>query len=615
MAFLRNLALGLLLTTSFTWTPQALAQSGLVEPSLVEPSLRDPAPPADENPLKVQGQVTPFELEAGQSASLELNLSLPEGYKAYLDQFDLEPSFPVGLKISPFALEPIQEFYDDFSKQNRKGLVGEGLMRAQLELPTTIEGEETLRFKLTYQACTKTYCLFPKQVAIEIPYKRKLAAVSESSSGNLASLSSSSFFEFSAEDISKRGLLLTFLIVFVAGFLTSLTPCVFPMIPITLAVLGREAHARSKWQQVIVSHVYILGIALTYAGLGLLAASTGALFGAFMNSPYVLGFVCLMFLAMAFSMFGYFDLEPPLWLREKLNQQKGQGLLGVFLTGAVSGIVASPCVGPVLVGILTFVAKTQDLVLGFSLLFVFALGMGQLFLLLGIFSQATRLLPRSGVWMENVKGLFGLLMLGAFFYFLRFMIPETAFGLVFGISCIVLGVKGGAFKIGQDRIRKGVCLALFVFGIYVLVENEKLRTQMQGGGQAGTNSSPGSSSNAKAPELLDWQPYSAELIAKAKAEGRPVLIDFYADWCAACKELEHKTFNQSLFIDAAKRFYLVRFDATGESTDLNLLREQFEIVGLPTVVFLDSQGQWVKEATVIAFQDAEFFKKRMDLIK
>jgi len=609
MAFLRNLALGLLLSTSLCWTPQSYAQ-----PQLGDQSLRSPAPPAEENPLKVQGLVTPFELEAGQSASLELKLTLPEGYKAYLDQFDLEPTFPIGLKISPFALEPIQEFYDDFSKQNRKGLVGEGMIRAQLELPASIEGDETLRFKLTYQACTKTYCLFPKHLAIEIPYKRKLAAVSASSSGGLANLSSSSFFEFSAEDISKRGLLLTFLIVFVAGFLTSLTPCVFPMIPITLAVLGREAHARSKWQQVIVSHVYILGIALTYAGLGLLAASTGALFGAFMNSPYVLGFVCLMFLAMAFSMFGYFDLEPPVWMREKLSQQKGQGLLGVFLTGAVSGIVASPCVGPVLVGILTFVAKTQDLVLGFSLLFVFALGMGQLFLLLGIFSQATRLLPRSGAWMENVKGLFGLLMLGAFFYFLRLMIPETTFGLVFGISCILLGIKGGAFKREQDRIRKGVCLALFVFGIYVLVENNKLKTQMQGAGQSDTNSPSAGAAISEASEL-QWQPYSAEIIAKAKTEGRPVLIDFYADWCAACKELEHKTFNQSLFIDAAKRFYLVRFDATGESTDLNLLREQFEIVGLPTVVFLDSQGQWVKEATVIAFQNAEFFKKRMDLIK
>lgn len=637
VSFLMTLAFSLSLTCMIG--SKALAQS-----------LADVPRPAkmvqsDENPLSIISKITPFELEPGQAGVLEIEMNLPEGYKAYLDMFHLEPLSPPQMRRGDLNIEPVIEFFDEFTGKKRKGVELTSLMKVNVELPQNLSASDwaqvghNLKFRLTYQACTKTYCLFPKTVEVPVAFRLNgfnvgpTTNTASSESGSFARWLSSlrespvwkSFFSLNADEIAKHGLPLLFLIVFVAGFLTSLTPCVFPMIPITLAVLGKDAHARTKTQQTIVSQIYVLGIALTYALLGLFAASTGALFGQFMSSPYVLGFICALYFAMAMSLFGFFELELPLALRSRIQNINSSGYLGVFLTGAASGIVASPCVGPVLVGILTYVAKTQNLFLGFWLLFVFALGMGQLFLLLGLSSQATKFLPRSGPWMETVKHIFGLGMLGACFYFLHLLIPEHLFKLVFGVSLIVLGIKAGAFEKTIHRVRKGGALALFVFGILVLSRDDWFGPRIYTLSPGAQSGSPAEQLKAEkgmtaakghqAPGLQEWHNYSAEILEKARSEGKPVLIDFYADWCAACIELEKKTFPLPEFQEAAKRFYLVRFDATNDSDELTRLRERFEIIGLPTIVFLDSQGSWVKDATIVAFQDAKFFSERMNQVK
>lgn len=554
-----------------------------------------------ENPLQVQAKLSPFELEGGQTGQLELELKLPEGYKAYLDAFVLEPDVPSGLKSGPFKLDPIKDFYDDFSKKQRRGMVGTAKLMAPFEMPREIPtGEQVLRFQLTYQACTKTYCLFPKTIPVELHYRGITAARPATTAGEAHWLS------FSAESFAARGLALSFLIVFIAGFLTSLTPCVFPMIPITLAVLGRDAHARGRRQQIAVSLLYVLGIALTYSLLGVLAASTGALFGSFMSSPWVLGAVCALFVAMALSMFGLYELQAPAVIRNKFASNHSSGYLGVFVTGAFSGIVASPCVGPVLVGILAYVAKSQNLLLGFSLLFVFALGMGLLFLMIGMSAQATKLLPKSGAWMENVKYFFGVLMLGAAFYFLDFLVSRPVLVVLAGAAMLLLGYFGGALRPARNRseiFKRGFCHLAMTLGLATIAYGIILKTH-----PAPLTAKP---ADATAKAEKEWHPYSDEVMAKALAEGKPVLLDFYADWCGACKEMEHKTFPEPEFQAAAERFTLVRFDATNDSPKLEEFRQRFDIIGLPTVVFIDSKGNWVKDLTVVAFQDAAFFAERM----
>lgn len=506
--------------------------------------------PEVEDPLEISAFLKPTKLESHQIALLELRLRLPEQYKAYEDQFALELVSPDGFKLTKPTVSPVQKFFDEFSKKERTGMQGEAVMRATLEAPAKIPSSGTLKLKLTYQACTKTYCLFPTFREVTVGFQ------SASASTNAIVQIDGGFLSQKLSQAMERGVFWTFLFVFVAGLLTSLTPCVFPMIPITLAVLGKNSHLRSRWQSVIVSHAYVLGIAMTYALLGLLAASTGKLFGNFMSSPVVLAFICVVFLAMALSMLGAYEIEAPPRVQNFLDRfTHYHGPVGAFATGVVSGIVASPCVGPVLVAILTYVAQTQDLWFGFWLLFVFALGMGQLFLALGLSTHLTKKLPRSGPWLVVVKKAFGVLMLGVFIYYASLL--------------------------------------------YASLESSESKSQKI----AAKDAFPG--------QGLVWEPLTEQALAQAASEGKPVIIDFWAEWCGACHELDKVTYTHQRVQLMASQFALFKFDATSESPELEKFRQQFKIVGLPWVVFLDRKGKWIEDLTLAGFEDPEPFVERL----
>jgi thiol:disulfide interchange protein DsbD len=392
--------------------------------------------------------------------------------------------------------------------------------------------------------------LFPQALNLDVHFKAKLPA-------------STSPVPMSFEGAYQKGLVWAFLFVFAFGFLTSFTPCVYPMIPITLAILGKEAHARSRSKNFLVSLVYVAGIAVTFSSLGVFAASTGALFGSFMASPWILGFICIVFVVMSLSMFGIFEMQAPQFLRDgPLSHMQLHGYIGAFVSGLLAGVVASPCVGPVLVGVLTFVAQTKNAWLGFWLLFTYALGMGLIFLMLGLSTNMTKLLPRSGIWMNRVKVFFGILLLLAAVYYLDVLLVSS--------------------KVIQGS---------FITRIFSHPAEE---------------AKPGF-----AVDAMNWQSYSDELIAQAAAKGKPVLIDFRADWCAACVEMEEKTFTSQGLQLLASQFTMVRFDATQESPKLSELRDKYQIVGLPTVIFISKEGKWLKDLTLTAFEDATGFQQRM----
>jgi thiol:disulfide interchange protein DsbD len=501
-----------------------------------------PAHAEEQHPLSAVAKVTPYAVEPEQIAELQVSVLLPIEFKAYEDQFHIQITSPEGVKISKFSISPLTEFFDTFTKKKRRGVMGSATLIAPFELPKNMpQGDQILDVKLTYQACTKAYCLFPQNVMLKVPV---------TVNAPVHTLHAKSFFKMSFEEIATHGLWISFIFVFLFGVLSSFTPCVYPMIPITIAVLGREAHARTRWQNFKVSLTYVCGIAATYSALGVVAASTGMLFGSFISHPLVLGFVVVVFLLMALSMFGLFELQAPPFLRDTLlSHLHVHGYLGAFVSGLVAGIVASPCVGPVLVGILTFVAQTQNLWLGFWLLFVYALGMGMLFLALGVFSHFTKALPRSGEWMARIKIFFGMVMVAMAIYYLNMIFPVT-------------------HLFDQSRW---------------------------------ISDSPGVSERA----MRQWNNYSDELLQKAQTEGRPVIIDFRADWCAACKELEQFTFSSSKFKKAAKDFELLKFDATNDSPALEKMKERYHIVGLPWVIFISKSGKWQADLTLTAYEDVD----------
>jgi thioredoxin:protein disulfide reductase len=378
-----------------------------------------------------------------------------------------------------------------------------------------------------------------------------------------------------------QGSALAFAVAFGGGVLTSLTPCVYPLIPITVSIFGAK-QSSSKRHALALSGLYVLGIAAMYTGLGIAAALTGKAFGSVMQNPWAIGVVALVFAAMAASMFGAFELQLPPALQSRLSAVGGAGFAGAFAMGLVAGVIAAPCTGPVLAAALAFVAAKGSVAFGAGIMFAYALGMGLLFFLIGAFSLH---LPKSGAWMETVKGLFGVALLAAAGIFLKDAFPAARplFLASRGAALAAAGAAGLGILLGAvqasfggtapERLAKALGVALAVSGI------------VYGVGSAGARA------GASAAELHWIRQDEARALALARAEGRPVIIDFWADWCAACRELDHTAWADPGVREEARRFVALKIDATDDTPAVEAVFEKYKVVGMPTVIFIDSHGR------------------------
>jgi thiol:disulfide interchange protein DsbD len=391
-----------------------------------------------------------------------------------------------------------------------------------------------------------------------------------------------------------EGSLLAFAVAFAGGVATSLTPCVYPLIPITVSIFGAR-RAGSRREAMALSGLYVLGIAVMYSALGVGAALTGKAFGSVMQNPWAMGLVALVLAAMAASMFGAFELRLPASWQGRLSGVGGAGMAGAFAMGLVSGIIAAPCTGPVLAAALTFVAAQGSVPFGFGIMFVYALGLGLLFFLIGAFSIS---LPKSGAWMDTVKSVFGVALLAAAGVFLKDAVPaarplfsaarEAAFvAAAVAAAGVLLGALHGSFGApAPARAAKAVGVLLLVGGIVYAV------------GAAGARD------RRRAAEAFEWVHDEAEALALASRTGRPVIIDFWADWCTACKELDKIAWADPRVREEASRFVALKLDGTEGSEAFQALTAKYGVVGMPTVVFIDPRGREVPERVTAAI-DAE----------
>jgi thiol:disulfide interchange protein DsbD len=461
----------------------------------------------------------------------------------------------------------------------------------------------TLKGQFTIQACSDEVCLPPNNVELEFPFtvgeedipaNNDLFSDLESNQGAVSQGSGSA--NEIASMFSEQGAIWAFLSIFLIGLALNLTPCVYPMLSVTISLFGGTSDKKSTSTARTFSRalVYVLGIVSMYSVLGVIAAYTGDLFGSWMQSPWVLGGIGVLILLLSLSMFGLYELQPPAWMMQKLGKtQQTTGYISHFLSGLLVGVFAAPCIGPPVIALLAFVGAQGSPVFGFFVFFVMALGLGIPYLFLGTFSGYLNKMPKSGVWMVWVKKLFGVVLVGvALFYLALAFFPQYTM-----YSVLVTLIAGGIYLGFLERSansKKFFRWFKYATGIAALIGAFFLFQNLQ-------------------KEGIKWQEYNADLIEETD---KTVILDFYADWCIPCIELERQTYVDEEVIASTEDFLRMKVDLTRyDSERAEKLRKQYNIAGVPTVMFLDSEGNEIREARVVGFLGPEAFLKKVETAK
>jgi thioredoxin:protein disulfide reductase len=405
------------------------------------------------------------------------------------------------------------------------------------------------------------------------------------------------------------------------GVLLSFTPCVFPMIPILSGIIVGQGHRVSRGHALLLTSVYVLGMAVTYAAAGVAAGLSGTLLATALQTPWVLGAFALLFVGLALSMFGVYDLQLPTALQSSLsdasNRMRGGTFWGVLAMGVLSAVIVGPCVAAPLAGALLYINQTRDAVLGGSGLFAMALGMGVPLLAVG--ASAGALMPRAGAWMQTVKNFFGVVLLGLAIWILAPVLPAVVQMLLWAGLLICAAIYLHALDAlphnasGYRKLWKGVGVIALLLGVALLIGalsgGRDILQPLAGlrtAGSAGVPAQPG-------PRFVKVVSV-ADLEEKlTQAAGRPVMLDFYADWCVSCKEMERFTFTDPGVRARMERMVLLKADVTANSREDAALLQRFGLFGPPGMIFFDADGNQLARR-VIGFQPAEQFAASLDAV-
>lgn len=395
--------------------------------------------------------------------------------------------------------------------------------------------------------------------------------------------------------VEEKGLFVALLIIFGIGLALNLTPCVYPLIPMTIGYFGSMAN-QNKGSKIIIAIIYALGMSVTYSVLGLVAALTGGVFGSLLQSPIVVGILVLIFIALALSMFGLYEIRIPQSLAN-MGAKNRQGYLGTFVMGLTVGFIAAPCIGPLVLSLLVYVGQMGNPFLGFIMFFVLAMGLGVPYIFLAIFSSSITKLPRSGEWMESVKVIFGLMMLGLALYTAQPLMSAKVYEIVFPLFLILAGAylilfdRKAITAVTYTRVKYVIAIAGIVWGAMNLHFGGE---QIVGSGKYEW-------------QMLQTQKQIDESIAKST--DKPTIIDFYADWCAQCKELDKFTYIDPKIIELSKKFNNIKVDLTKGDKEIE---GKFKIQGLPVVAFIDKNGKEREDLRITGFLKPDEFIKIME---
>ncbi|KXK44425.1 MAG: thiol:disulfide interchange protein [Chlorobi bacterium OLB5] len=534
------------------------------------------------------------------------------------------------LKLSKISWPGSHKFKFSFSETELDVYEGSITIGVNLKAPKDIKpGKYDITGTLNYQACNDRACFAPKDApfSVTVVIKEDTAKVTDTSKTETPqdtvkktdSLDNSTKTDTSktkltenkrdttqtitstenknqiAAYIEENGMFVALLIIFVLGIGLNLTPCVYPLIPITISYFGAQV-SNSKGGKILMALFYVLGMSVTYSVLGLVAALTGGVFGSLLQSPLVIGLLVLIFLALALSMFGLYEIKIPQSLANFSGKNR-QGYFGTFLMGLTVGFIAAPCIGPLVLSLLVYVGQMGSAFLGFIMFFVLSLGLGLPYIFLALFSSSITKLPRSGEWMEGVKIIFGLMMIGLALYTAQPLMSVELYEIIFPLFLVL----GGAFLILVDRkavnaatytrIKYIIAIAAIIWGSMNLHFGEEQVT---------------------ASGKYEWQMIQTQALIDAsiaKSSDKPTIIDFYADWCAQCKELDKYTYVDPKIIELSKKFNNIKVDLTKGDKEIE---SKFKIQGLPVVAFIDKNGKEMEDLRVTGFLKPDEFIKIME---
>jgi thiol:disulfide interchange protein DsbD len=598
----------LIFTSLFTFNPSNIH----AQPDTSKPDVK-----ASESPVTVEAFTSHSKIVPGGTVYVALRLTVESGwhinsnkpYDEYLIPTSVELAdssaaqlvkidYPEGKPIK-FAFSPTEPLsvYDKIS-----------WIKLQLALnKNRTSGAIAVPIEVATQACNDRSCVAPTTQTLNIPLEidptasatdihhrdlfESMGFLTSSTQPSTPSVvvnldqqqtSSGGFWSslknFRADTFVKNhGYILAFIAMYLLGFGLTLTPCVYPIIPITIGYFGSQSSG--KWtRQLAMASVFGLGIALSYATVGTIAALTGSIFGAALQSKWVLMGLSAVCLVMALNAFGLYEFQLPGWLSGLAGGGSRSGIAGAGLMGLTMGIAAAPCLAAFIVSLLAFVGQKGDPVLGFSMFLILGFGLATPFIILGTFSGMISKVPKSGGWLVYAKKVMGALLIGAALYFLNPVLPGTIHHTLVMIALVAGAMYFGIFEPSKGRTWKFSAVR-YVIGVVLLASAIWWDIPAKGAGGTETTG-------------IAWQTYSETLLQQAKANTQPVIIDFGANWCIPCKELDKNSFSDPRVIAASKNYVMMKVDLTEMGSPISRdLIKRFGIKGVPTVVFLGANGE------------------------
>ena len=557
------------------------------------------------------------------ASTIELRIDVAPDYHLYRERMSVELDGP-GVQIGAVMMPAGKVQFDETFQKNVEVLQG------ALVIPVPVQkAVADFRLRINYQGCADKGLCYPPQTAYvsagvsggkleRVSWQAEEAfGAATPAAASLAAPAAAPVSETArVESALKSGSLLTIAGVFlVAGLLLAFTPCVLPMVPILSSIIVGQGAPVSRMRGFTMALAYSLGMAMVYTAFGVVAGLLGEGLAAALQNPWVLGAFALMLATLSLSMFGVFELQMPSFIQSRITETSsrlpGGRFVGVFVMGGLSALIVGPCVAAPLAGALVFISQTRNVVIGGLALFSLAMGMSVPLLLVGV--SAGSLLPRAGGWMEGVKTFFGVLLLAVALWIVSPVLPGWALMIVIGTGLLIGAVYLKLFDRladsapGRQRLAKGAALVLAVHGTTQVVGAlSGGRNPMQPLAHLARGSEAGVGATSKVSEFRRVRSV-AELDEVLKTTSRPVMLDFYADWCVSCKEMEHLTFNDPAVRGRMSNALLLQVDVTANSADDKALLKRFGLFGPPGILFFDTQGNEHADARVIGFLPPQRF--------